>query len=450
MKLFNTLKFQFEKPDWSRNTELCVFDLILENHPELILMMKKDIIGKEPPSRFGRKDTPSIEQIVRAAIFKEMRGYDYRELEYAQTDSRICELFIKLEGREPYSFQMFQKYISRIKDETLHQVLVFINKIAISEGLEDVKTVGQDSTVVKSNIHYPTNNSLVWDCIQTSTRLLSQLKEEISSLEFIDYTKSAKKTFYKINVTKGKDARYELFCKQLILFTKVINMTSKAIIKESMNIMADAIQFELSRLLVLMEQVYDFTYRKEIEGENVPNDEKIFSIYELHTDIIVKGQREVQFGHKVNLASGKSNLVLDCQIPRGNPSDKILFLPTIERVATNYETIPHNSATDGGYASLSNLNEAKKMGIINIVFNKVVGSMKNIVSSLNMETRLKKWRSSLEAVISNIKRGFNLDTCNWKGWEHFKAKVLWSVLAYNLRVMTSLIMVEIKKLPQEG
>ena len=88
---------------------------------------------------------------------------------------------------------MFQKYISRIKEETLHQVLVFINKIAISEGLEDVKTVGQDSTVVKSNIHYPTNNSLVWDCIQTSTRLLSQLKEEISTLEFIDYTKSAKK-----------------------------------------------------------------------------------------------------------------------------------------------------------------------------------------------------------------------------------------------------------------
>ena len=193
MKLFNALVLQFEKPDWSRNPELCVFDLILEKHPELILMMKGDIMGSEPPSNFGRKDTPSVEQIVRAAIFKEMRGYDYRELEYSQSDSRICELFIKLDGREPYSFQMFQKYISRIKEETLHQVLVFINKIAISEGLEDVKTVGQDSTVVKSNIHYPTNNSLVWDCIQTSTRLLSQLKEEISTLEFIDYTKSAKK-----------------------------------------------------------------------------------------------------------------------------------------------------------------------------------------------------------------------------------------------------------------
>jgi IS5 family transposase len=54
-----------------------------------------------------------------------------------------------------------------------------------------------------------------------------------------------------------------------------------------------------------------------------------------------------------------------------------------------------------------------------------------------METRLKKWRSGMEAVISNIKRGFNLRRCTWKGWEHFEAKVLWSVIAYNIRVMAA-------------
>lgn len=51
--------------------------------------------------------------------------------------------------------------------------------------------------------------------------------------------------------------------------------------------------------------------------------------------------------------------------------------------------------------------------------------------SLNMETRLKKWRIGIEAVISNLKRGFGLRVCNWKGFKHFKAKVIWSVLAYN-------------------
>ena len=63
--------------------------------------------------------------------------------------------------------------------------------------------------------------------------------------------------------------------------------------------------------------------------------------------------------------------------------------------------------------------------------------MQNIVSSQNMETRLKKWRSAMEAIISNVKRGFNIARCNWKGWAHFRAKVLWSVIAYNIRVLTS-------------
>jgi IS5 family transposase len=448
MKIFNDLLLKFEKPDWSANPEFCVIDTILESRPDIIMMLKSDIIGKDKASTFGRKDTPSVEQIARAAIFKEMRGMDYRELEYAQNDSRICESFIKLDGRDPYSFQMFQKYISRIKPETLHRVLVEINKIAINEGLEDVQSVSQDSTVVKTNIHYPTNNSLVWDCVKTSTRLLTQLKEEIDTLDFIDYRKSAKKTFFLINITRKEANRIPLFHKQLILFTKVINQTSNAIKKKSTSIIAMAIQEELTKLLGLMEQVYDVTYRKEIDGEKVPCEEKIFSLYELHTDIIVKGQREALFGHKINLAAGKSNLVLDCQILRGNPADPSLFQTTLDNVIRNYEIIPRDSTTDGGYASLINLKHAQKAGITNIVFNKVVGSLQNIVSSLNMETRLKKWRSAIEAIISNIKRGFNIFTCNWKGWIHFQAKVLWSVLAYNFRVMTGLILARIKSEPQ--
>jgi IS5 family transposase len=151
----------------------------------------------------------------------------------------------------------------------------------------------------------------------------------------------------------------------------------------------------------------------------------------------------VKFGHKVDLCSGKSNLVLHCQVLRGNPSDKELFTPAVDAIIDNYEKVPRDCATDGGYASLSNQNHAKELGITNIVFNKVVGSLQNIASSKNIETRLKKWRSGMEAVISNIKRGYNLARCTWKGWEHFVAKVLWSIIAYNIRVMTALVAMRI-------
>jgi len=438
MQLFNELLLKFEQADWSRNPEFGLIDTIFETHPELYLIVKDDITKGLKDSNFGRKDVPTVEQIVRAAIFKEMKGYDYRELEYAQSDSRICTNFVKLDDRHPFSFQMFQKYISKIQPGSLSKLLVEVNRIAIAAGYEDMQSLRQDSTVVESNIHYPTNNSLVLDCIHESTRLLSQLKQEIDSLAYLDYTKTAKKTYFKINVTKSKDKQVVLFQKQLITFTKVINQTSNIIKKKfAGSLKVASIQLRLEELLPLMEQVYDFTYRKQIMGESVANDKKIFSIYELHTDIIVKGGREIQFGHKVNLATGKSNLILDCEVVKGNPSDSTLYKPTIERVINNYGIVPRDTVTDGGYASLDNMNFSKQQGIFNIVFNKIVGSLKNMASSLNMETRLKKWRSGIEANISNFKRGFNISRCDWKGWEHFQTKILWSALAYNFRVLTN-------------
>ena len=440
MKLFESLRIKFEKPDWARNPEFGLLDTIIEQHPELIRIAEADVLEGCAQSEFGRQDMPSVEQIVRAAIYKEMKGLDYRELEYAQIDSRICEQFVKLDNRHPFSFQLFQKYISKISEDSLQQVLVSLNKIAIAEGLEDITQLRQDSTVVETNIHYPTNNSLVWDCIKDSHRLLSQLAEEAKDLNWRDYTKDAKRTFFKINVTRSGDKRIDLFNKQLITFTKCINQVANAVKKKSgCSIRAFLIIRELQKLLPLMEKVYEMTWRKEINGEKVPNEEKIFSIYELHTDIIVKGQRQVQFGHKVNLTSGKSSLILTCEVLKGNPSDGTLYQPTIDKIANDYQIVPRDSVTDGGYASKDNAEYARGKGIVNIVFNKVVGSLKNIVSSKNMETRLKKWRSGIEAVISNLKRGYQLFRCNWKGESHFKQKVLWSVLAYNIRVMTAAV-----------
>jgi hypothetical protein len=344
MKLFEEITIKFEKPDWARSPEFGVIDTILELHPDIILLMRDDIKGNSPSSQFGRGDVPTVEQIVRAALYKEMKSLDYRELAFAQIDSRICATFIKLDLRKPYSFQMFQNYISRIRPETLQKVLYRIN---------------QTSNVIK---------------------------------------------------------------------------------KKFGNLKAGLIQIQMNSLLELMLQVYDMAYELQIEGNQVPNEKKLFSIFELHTDIIVKGQREVEFGHKVSLATGSSNLILDCKVERGNPSDKSLYQGVINRVVEAYGSVPRDSAADGGYACLDNLNFAKNMEIKNIVFNKVVGSLQNQVTSKNMETRLKRWRSSIEAVISNLKRGFNLDRCNWKGWIHFQAKVLWSVLAYNIRVLTAMVM----------
>ena len=196
MRLFDDFKIRFEQPNWSRDLELGLIDTILEQHPQLIALLAVDITKGEKENVFGRKDTPSVEQIVRAAIYKELKELEYRELAYHQIDSRICARFIKIDELRPFSFQMYQKYISRIKSENLQEVLFELNKIAISEGLEDLEKIRQDSTVVETNIHYPTNNSLLWDCIKEAYRLLEHLKEEVDGLSYTDYWKEAKKDLF--------------------------------------------------------------------------------------------------------------------------------------------------------------------------------------------------------------------------------------------------------------
>jgi IS5 family transposase len=329
--------------------------------------------------------------------------------------------------------------------------MVEINRIMMGEeGIEDGKSLRTDSTVVETDIHYPTNNSLIWDCIKTSHRLLKKLEETGEIRKVRNYRKQGKKNEFKINNTKKKEKREELFKKQLKLFRMSINQVKKVvgeiIVGTDLGILS--ILSELKGLLPKMEKVYDISYRHELLGESVPNGEKIFSIYEEHTDIIVKGSREVAFGHKVNLATGRSNLILDCEITDGNPKDSTLYEGVLERVRNDYGIRPRDMVTDGGYASLRNQEKAKEYGIVNIVFNKMVGSLKNVVSSVQMETRLKKWRSGIEAVVSNLKRGFHLFRCEWKGRDHFDAKVLWSVIAYNIRVIACLMVEKLTPQPQ--
>ena len=441
MKLLNDLKLQFEKQLWALNPELAVIDTILSTHPEIFEMVRQDVTMGQAGKGTGRQDMPTVEQIVRAAIYKEMKNLTYRELEFAQHDSRLCAIFIKIDERKPFSFKAYQKYISRISGESLNKMLVAINKLGIGEGIEDGRSIRTDSTVIETNIHYPTNNSLIWDCMKTIDRLLKKLTETGVEIKVRSYKKQAKKNLYKINNTKSKEKREEECKKQLKLVRSSINQAERALnapLPGTMEawIVAQAIIKALRDLLPKAEKVYDISWRHEILGEAVPNKDKIFSIYEDHTDIIVKGRREVEFGHKVNLATGRSNLILDCRILDGNPADSAIYTDVLGNIQANYGIVPRDVVTAGGYASKNNARSAQEKGIINIVFNKITGSLKNIVRSTNIETRLKKWRSGIEAVISNLKRGFELFRCEWKTRERFDAKVYWNVIVYNIRVMT--------------
>ncbi len=440
MQLYNELKLRFEQPLWKLNPELALFDTIIEKNPKIVETISNDILNGLKSNNLGRKDTPTVEQILRAAIFKEIKQLDYRELELAMYENLTFKLFMKLDDRIPFSYSTLHKYISKVKADSIRKIFKEVNVLAIQSNIETVESISPDTTVVETNVHYPTNNSLIMDCIKVATRLLNEIKKEKKDDEKKNKERlqKAKKLNYDINNQKNKEKQKTLFDPYLKLLDEIITETTFILLDNDL-VKSKALK-ELAIFLPTMQKVYDNAYSLQILDVKVENSEKLFSIFEPHTDIIVKGQREIEFGHKVLITRGKSNLILDYDVFQGNPNDKNLYQPTIEKIIEDYTIIPKNTSSDGGFAMQANLDWSKAKGIINTVFTKVTKSMSNIVENKEVETILKKWRGSTEAVISNLKRGFGLKRVMWEGWERFNAKVAWSILCYNLRVFSKALL----------
>ncbi len=181
----------------------------------------------------------------------------------------------------------------------------------------------------------------------------------------------------------------------------------------------------------------DQTDRRVFKGEQVPVAEKVVSLFEAHSDIIVKGSRDVQYGHKLNLATGRSGLVLDVVIEAGNPADSERFIPLLERQIEIYGRAPRQMAADGGYASKDNVWQAKAKGVKDVAFHKKKGlRVEQMAKSDWVYRKLRNFRAGVEAGISCLKRGYGLGRCTWKGLDHFKAYIWSSVVAHNLAVFT--------------
>lgn len=349
MKLFKRQStFDFEQANWEQALDLFIIDQFLDKNLDIILLAAPCFFNArdEVNAPVGR-DGMTLEQVVRFAIYKQHKRLEYRELSLHSYDSKICRSFTKMGLTPLFSFQTLQENIAKITPEVLGQIQTALCQRAIDIGVDDGKKIRTDSTAIKANIHHPTDASLLWDCIRVCCRLLKKAKALVKAVSFRNYGKSGKKTYFKIVNTKGKNAkekRLPLFKKLLDTQKRCINQLEKAIEQLTLHPLEEAekekqihaLLLELRELLPQMQQISDVAYRREILGEKVPVDDKLFSIFETHTDCISKGNREVVFGHKVNFASGKSNLIFDCIQERGNPSDIDYFSKLLDNINTDF------------------------------------------------------------------------------------------------------------------
>lgn len=180
----------------------------------------------------------------------------------------------------------------------------------------------------------------------------------------------------------------------------------------------------------------DQTRRRVLEGETVPSGEKLVSIFEEHTDIIIKDRRDTLFGHKICLTTGRSTLVSDCKILEGNPADSTLAVTMIDRQIDIMGRAPKQVAYDGGFTSKDNLKAIKDKGVADVAFSKRRGlQISDMTRSTWVYNKLRDFRAGIEGTISFLKRVFGLDRCTWRSMPSFQSYVWSSIITHNLLVI---------------
>jgi transposase, IS5 family len=408
----------------------------LDVHPDILDLADQDLRCHKTKTT-GRKGM-SVDSIVRAALLKQMMELTYQELSFHLSDSYTYSSFARVFTTVGSS--SLQENISKIKASTWEKINHIMLESAAQQNIEKGRTVRIDSTVTEANIHPPTDSELLWDCIRVMVRYLNRLKS-MKKIIFCDHSKSAKKRAFNIQFSRGKNKK-TLYAQLIKLTMKTKNYLSNGI---SLNIPVlqperyALLELKVKEIIKMTEQVLDQSQRRVLEEEKVPVNEKIVSIFEPHSDIIVKGSRDVQYGHKLNITTGKSGMVLDIVIEDGNPADSAQLCPMIKRQKEIYGRVPRQTAADGGYASKANLEEAKTLGVKDVCFNKNVGlKIEDMVKSRWVYKRLTKFRAGVEGNISCLKRRYGLSRCTWKGEKRFRAFIWASTVAYNLMVLARL------------
>lgn len=408
---------------------------VLDERPEALKPVEDDLLDPSV-KRVGRNGL-SVETIFRCLLLKQQLGISYEQLSFHLSDSATYRTFTRLPDNVSPSRSGLQSTIRSIKPQTLELVYRLLAQKWVENGLMNIDTIRIDSTVVDSHIAPPSDSQLLDDCVRVLSRHLAKSQTQTGvKIRFTDKRQASKSLAFSIFNAKNK-VKEKLYSKLLILVRIVLKQTDRALtaVKLGGNTAPQTTQWVdgVEHYRALMLKVINQTQRRVINKENVPAAEKIVSIFEEHTDIIIKSRRETQYGHKVNLSTEANGFITHFSIEDGNPGDKGLFIPVLGAHQEIYGYLPSSTICDGGYASKANAEKGKEMGLKHAAFHKRAGvSHQDMGVKTKTLKKLRNFRAGVEGNISELKRAFGATKAKWKGRDGFKAFVWSSVLCYNL------------------
>ena len=416
----------------------------LDRRPEVLDAVAADLATLSAPGNKGRKGDYTAENLLRALLVMAVEGLPFRETVIQIAGNPFLQDFVRLLKKPVMDFSTLDKAFLAIRPETWKCLNDALGIDAAKAKKIDPDVIRVDSTVIESNVHYPTDSSLVWDVWRTAERLLEQAREmEPERVPHRFHGKKVKKMFIfttRYAASKDKKRRKEVQRQMRTLLRRTHGIVEIAAefcekAKQSLDFVLSAIVRELTDYLPAMRTILDTARRAQLEGEKVPASDRVFSLFEPHTELIQRGKREkpVEFGHKFLLCQTAEKFITDYEVLETQTADCNLTETMVERHKELFGKPPKVMAGDKGFrpeaATFEDLEEE--------------------VETLAIPHRLRDFadkvmvmwqafRAGIEGTISRLKRAFRLSRCFFKGFKGFARGVGLQVFAHNLMLLAEL------------
>jgi IS5 family transposase len=423
-------------------SELAAMSAVLDEQPALSARVQQDLeAGCPTNARTGRPGL-SGEQTLRLLVVRQLTSWTYAELAFHLADSATYRAFCRVSALvAPPSKSALAATLRRVSPRTLAALSDQLVTSPAARAIEPARTVRMDATVVPVAIHPPTDSSLLLDAVRVCDRLLRRAEREAGFTAYHRHMRRAKRRAMEIpHLAPQATTRRRTCYRELVQLTEATATYATCALAHLERVAAtptrDRLRLQLTTLLPRLAQVTDQTRRRVLHGEAVPADEKLVSLFEAHADVLVKDRRATYYGHKIFLTTGRSGLILDCAIPKGNPGDVTWTVPLVRRHARRFGRVPRQMSLDGAFASQDNLADTKALGVEDVCFAKKRGlAVRDMVRSRWVYDKLRRFRAGIESGISLLKRVFGLARCVWKGAAGFHAYVRTAVFAANLLLL---------------
>ena len=428
----------------------------LEEHTALIELVRKDLErGLKKPNAGRHGITPA--QTLRSLVLMRVKNWDYRDLRERINDGFTLRGFTLFDSHSVPLHDAFNRAFNRITPATLAAVNQLVVQAAVKLDLEDGKQLRVDTTVVETNIHYPTDATLLWDTVRTVTRLVWDLHEKLPRgvKGFTDRTRSARRRMQAIQRMTARQREQQQTPKyreligiteQVVSKARQVSAAAKRVRKVDVvtGAVIDEICKQITTFCQLGDRVLDQTRRRVLQGETVPAEEKLYSIFEPHTDLIKRGKtlKPVEFGHKVFLAESAHGLITEYRVLEGNPVDSDHVQASLDHHQKTFQHAPGHYAADRGFYSAENVQNCKDAGVSQVCIPQRGGQRTAEQEELERSRAFKKgqrFRVGIEGRISVLFRGRGMKRCFLKGRERFELLVGAAVLANNLMRIADLL-----------